>query len=87
LSFEPSALTAEALERVKKKKIGAFLRALNSPEYIANQFTRYAFHETSLFEVAKVLQSLTVDDVRKVADECFRESQLAVCQVVPKEKV
>ncbi|GGJ56438.1 putative Zn-dependent peptidase [Anoxybacillus voinovskiensis] len=87
LSFEPSMLTAEALERAKKKKIGAFLRALNSPEYIANQFTRYAFHETSLFEVAKVLQSLTVDDVRKVADECFHESQLAVCQVVPKEKV
>ncbi|MER2000364.1 MAG: pitrilysin family protein, partial [Lysinibacillus sp.] len=33
--------TAEAIERMKRKKIGQFLRALNSIEFIANQFTRY----------------------------------------------
>ncbi len=31
-------------ERVKKKKMGGFLRSLNSPESVANQFTRYAFN-------------------------------------------
>ncbi|NQD68067.1 insulinase family protein, partial [Bacillus haikouensis] len=36
-----SLFTEEGLERTKKKKIGAFLRAVNSPEFIANQFTRY----------------------------------------------
>ncbi|MCZ0755395.1 EF-P 5-aminopentanol modification-associated protein YfmH [Anoxybacillus sp. J5B_2022] len=86
LSFQESKLTVEELERVKKKKIGSFLRALNSPEYIANQFTRYAFHETSLFDVVPVLESLTVADIAQVANECFHESQLAVCQVVPKEE-
>ncbi|KXG10616.1 putative zinc protease AlbF [Anoxybacillus sp. P3H1B] len=85
LTFQDSPLAQEDLERVKKKKIGAFLRSLNSPEYIANQFTRYAFHEMSLFEVVPVLESLTIHDIMKVANECFHQKQLAVCQVVPKE--
>src|SRR5690606_20697928 len=38
-------LSESALTRIKKHKIGTFLRALNSPEFIANQFTRYAFNE------------------------------------------
>jgi predicted Zn-dependent peptidase len=86
LSCFDSSLTAEDLERVKKKKIGAFLRSLNSPEYIANQFTRYAFHEVSLFDVVPVLQSLTSEDIMQVAKECFRESQFSICQVVPNER-
>lgn len=86
LSFDDSVLTNEDLERVKKKKIGAFLRSLNSPEYIANQFTRYSFHEMSLFDVVPMLESITADDIAEVANECFNERQLAVCQVVPKEE-
>ncbi|MBD5009919.1 peptidase M16, partial [Xanthomonas citri pv. citri] len=42
-------ITAEKIELARKKKIGTFLKALNSPEYIANQFTRYAFLDISLF--------------------------------------
>lgn len=44
-------ITAEKIELARKKKIGTFLKALNSPEYIANQFTRYAFLDMSLFDV------------------------------------
>ncbi|MEH7440887.1 pitrilysin family protein [Bacillus sp. JJ1122] len=79
-------LTADSLERTKKKKIGAFLRAVNSPEYIANQFTRYAFNEMDLFEVVPVLESLTLDDIKQAADRLIAEERLTVCQVVPKEK-
>ncbi|WP_027408752.1 EF-P 5-aminopentanol modification-associated protein YfmH [Anoxybacteroides tepidamans] len=84
LAFHDSEITETDLERVKKKKIGAFLRSLNSPEYIANQFTRYAFYEMSLFDVVSMLEALTVNDLMEVARECFHESQLAVCQVIPK---
>ncbi|MGG3938639.1 EF-P 5-aminopentanol modification-associated protein YfmH [Anoxybacillus kestanbolensis] len=72
------------VERMKRKKIGTFLRSLNSLEYIANQFTRYAFHHMSLFDVVKTLQSLTCEDLNTVARECFVREQFAVCQVVPK---
>lgn len=74
----------EQVERMKRKKIGSFLRSLNSLEYIANQFTRYAFDQMSLFDVVEALQSLTSDDIKAVARECFVPEQFTVCQVVPK---
>lgn len=77
-------ISKEALERVKKNKIGTFLRALNSPEYIANQFTRYAFHEMDLFRVVPILEEITFDDVKKVADQFIAEDRITVCKVLPK---
>jgi predicted Zn-dependent peptidase len=77
-------ITAESLERTKKKKIGAFLRAVNSPEYIANQFTRYAFNDMNLFDVVPVLEAITIEDIQQVATNFISENRMAVCQVVPK---
>ncbi len=79
-------LSEEALERAKKKKIGAFLRAINSPEYIANQFTRYAFNEMDLFNVVPTLEELTYSDIIEVANSVVNEERFTVCQVVPKNK-
>ncbi|MFE8695116.1 EF-P 5-aminopentanol modification-associated protein YfmH [Cytobacillus sp. FJAT-53684] len=78
-------ITTESLERTKKKKIGAFLRAVNSPEYIANQFTRYAFNEMNLFDVVPTLESITLADIEKAANELIAEDRFTVCQVVPKK--
>ncbi|WP_421384692.1 EF-P 5-aminopentanol modification-associated protein YfmH [Bacillus salacetis] len=83
---EGSTLTKEALERTKKKKIGAFLRAINSPEYIANQFTRYAFNEMNLFNVVPTLEKITFNDIQSVVGELFEEERFTVCQVLPKGK-
>ncbi|MBM7694764.1 putative Zn-dependent peptidase [Peribacillus deserti] len=77
-------LNEDALSRTKKKKIGAFLRALNSPEYIANQFTRYAFNEMNLFDVLPVLEQITFDDIKNTAQRLIDDSRMTVCQVVPK---
>lgn len=82
----PNAYTSDQLERTKKKKIGAFLRAINSPEYIANQFTRYAFNDMNLFDVVPTLEKITLEDVQKVAAEMISEDRFSVCQVVPKVK-
>ncbi|MBN8191397.1 insulinase family protein [Bacillus sp. NTK074B] len=81
---EESLFTEEGLERTKKKKIGSFLRAINSPEYIANQFTRYAFNEMDLFEVVPTLEALKYEDIQAVADSIISEERFTVCQVVPK---
>ncbi|MGM0851483.1 MAG: EF-P 5-aminopentanol modification-associated protein YfmH [Bacillota bacterium] len=81
---QQSLFTEEGLERTKKKKIGAFLRAINSPEFIANQFTRYAFNEMDLFEVVPTLESLKYDDIQAVASTIISEERFTVCQVVPK---
>lgn len=80
------SLTEEQLVRAKRKKIGTFLRAVNSPEYIANQFTRYAFNEMNLFDVVPTLEKITLQDVQRLAGEVISEERFSVCQVIPKSK-
>ncbi|MGP7817614.1 EF-P 5-aminopentanol modification-associated protein YfmH [Niallia sp. 01092] len=74
----------ETLERTKKKKIGAFLRAVNSPEYIANQFTRYSFNGMNLFDVVPTIEKITIEDISAAAKRLIEEERITVCQVVPK---
>lgn len=81
-----NAVTEEQLERAKRKKIGTFLRAVNSPEYIANQFTRYAFNDMNLFDVVPTLEKITLQDIQALAKEVISEERLSVCQVIPKSK-
>lgn len=76
----------DALERVKRNKIGTFLRAMNSPEYIANQFTRYAFNEMDLFKVVPILEEINFQDVKRVALELIAHDRITVCKVLPKNK-
>jgi predicted Zn-dependent peptidase len=78
-------VSEEQLERAKKKKIGAFLRSINSPEFIANQFTRYAFNDMDLFEVVPVLEKLTIKEIQAVANQSFEEQFFTECHVVPKK--
>ena len=68
-------LLLNALERAKKKKIGAFLRAVNSPEYIANQFTRYAFNEMNLFDVVPTIEKIALEDIQKTAADFFAKER------------
>ncbi|MFC3882328.1 EF-P 5-aminopentanol modification-associated protein YfmH [Bacillus songklensis] len=85
LKMKENPMTKEQLDRVRKKKIGAFLRSLNSPEFIANQFTRYAFNDMNLFDVVDVLETLTTEDIERVTNELVDENNMTVCQIVPKQ--
>lgn len=84
LSAKGNVFTAEALERTKKKKIGAFLRSINSPEYIANQFTRYAFNGMNLFDVVSTLENITINDIRNIASDFIEEERFTEFHVMPK---
>ncbi|MGE7093350.1 EF-P 5-aminopentanol modification-associated protein YfmH [Lysinibacillus sp. NPDC048646] len=85
--YEGNAQFASAdLERIKRKKIGFFLRALNSIEFIANQFTRYSFNDMNLFDVVPVLEELTIEDLTSAFATIQGESQQTVFKVLPTEK-
>ncbi|WP_400247324.1 M16 family metallopeptidase [Niallia sp. JL1B1071] len=84
MKAKTSDFASETLERTKKKKIGAFLRAINSPEYIANQFTRYAFNEMNLFDVVPTVEEITVEDIKNAATKLLEKDRITTCQVVPK---
>lgn len=79
-------LTEEALERLIKRKIGLFIRSLNSPEFIANQFTNYAFHDTMLFDHVDVYRSITLEDVKEALQWFVQPNNSTVMQIVPMEK-
>lgn len=73
------------LDRVRKKKIGFFLRALNSVEYIANQFTRYAFNDMDLFDAVPVLEKMTVADLQQAFETIQGVGQQTVFSILPKK--
>ncbi|WP_139488913.1 EF-P 5-aminopentanol modification-associated protein YfmH [Brevibacillus dissolubilis] len=68
----------EDFERSKRKKIGQFLRSLNSIEFIANQFTNYKFNDIDLFQIVPTLESIKQQDVDQRLREHFNFDQMAV---------
>lgn len=69
-------------ERARKKKIGGYLRMLNSPESIAHEFTRYQFRGGDLFEVLPIYESITLEEVNERLHKHVNWDQLAVSLVV-----
>jgi predicted Zn-dependent peptidase len=64
--FKRDPIKRDNAQRVVNKEIGCFLRSINSPQFIANQFTRYHFNGTNLFDVIHILEKLTEKDLEEV---------------------
>ncbi|MGJ9381473.1 peptidase M16 [Salipaludibacillus neizhouensis] len=80
--FIEQPIDQEAIDRIRKKKIGYFLKAMNSPEFIANQFTRYRFNDMDLFHVIPMLESLTLEQLKETMKEHFTlDTQMSQCIV------
>jgi predicted Zn-dependent peptidase len=60
-----SGISSDIFERTRRKKIGAFLRMMNSPESIASEFTRYRHKGGDLFTLVEVYESLTLDEINQ----------------------
>lgn len=73
-----TGLSATAFERSRKKKIGGFLRMMNSSEAIANEFTKYKFDGNDLFDILPVYESITLDEANARMREHFDWNQLAI---------
>ncbi|GAA3406524.1 EF-P 5-aminopentanol modification-associated protein YfmH [Paenibacillus hodogayensis] len=67
-----------SFERSKRKKIGGFMRMMNSPEAMANEFTKYEFKDASLFEVLNAYESVTLEDANRRLREHADFSRFAV---------
>ncbi|OKP69090.1 zinc protease [Paenibacillus sp. P3E] len=77
-----SGFAEKDFERARKKKIGGYLRMLNSPESIAHEFTRYQFRGGDLFEVLPLYESITLEEVNTRLRSHVDWEQLAVSLVV-----
>ncbi|MGG1516780.1 pitrilysin family protein [Paenibacillus oryzisoli] len=74
-----------AFERSRKKKIGNFLRMMNSPESIANEYTKYRFRGIDLFDILPAYEQITLEDVNARFREHFDWSKLAVSIIRSRE--
>ena len=67
---------AEAFNLLKKQFIGEFISGLNSPEYIANQYTKLYFEGVSLFDLLDIVESITLESVNETAQSSLNLSQI-----------
>jgi predicted Zn-dependent peptidase len=81
-----SGIGTDDFERSRRKKIGGFLRMLNSPEAIANEFTRYRFRDSSLFDILPMYEGLSLEEVNNRLREHFDWNRLAVSLVESERK-
>jgi predicted Zn-dependent peptidase len=79
-SFE---ITKEDFLRTKRQIIGGFIQALNSLEYIANQFTKYHFLGASLFNILDIADTITVNDVLEARNLLSNEKSYSKVIVLP----
>jgi predicted Zn-dependent peptidase len=81
-----SGLNEASFERTKRKKIGSYLRMLNSPEAIAGEFTRYRFRGADLFRLLPVYESITLAEANERLRDHFDWNRMAV-SIVSKDPV
>jgi len=62
---QAEGLDERAFERSKRKRIGALLRLLNSPETIGNEYTKFIYRGIDWFDLLPAFQSLTLDEVNE----------------------
>lgn len=71
-------VSASDFERTRRKRIGNYLRMLNSPESIANEFTRHKFRGGDLFELLPIYESITLEEVNERLRTHFDWEQSAI---------
>lgn len=81
-STQTAVFTLEEIGRMKKKKIGQLLRAMNSLEYTANKYIHYYTVGVDLFELIPTIQALTKDQFNTFVQNWIQDERLAVCKIV-----
>ncbi|GGD67804.1 EF-P 5-aminopentanol modification-associated protein YfmH [Paenibacillus nasutitermitis] len=73
-----TGLNVQTFERTRRKKIGGYLRMLNSPEAIAGEFTRYRFRGADLFKLLPIYEDITLAEANERLREHFNWDRMAV---------
>ncbi|SFM31204.1 Predicted Zn-dependent peptidase [Gracilibacillus orientalis] len=85
LNLQTTSMDQQGFERIKRKKIGQILRAMNSLEFIANQYTHYQLLGIDFFESIEWLENLTHADMQDFTKNWINEEQLSTCFVKANE--
>ncbi|WP_034550836.1 EF-P 5-aminopentanol modification-associated protein YfmH [Carnobacterium funditum] len=70
---------------VKKRMIGQVLQSLNSLEYIASHYSQQNYGEATLFDLVPIIDSITLNQIKVLAEEFMQEKYMSVFHILPKE--
>lgn len=82
-NFNDLKIDEKDFERIKKKNIGLFINLFNSPESIANLFSRYYFEGTIALNLVDEVANITLDDIYNTF-KYFDINYTSVCVVKKK---
>lgn len=82
-NFNNLKIDEKDFERIKKKNIGLFINLFNSPESIANLFSRYYFEGTIALNLVDEVANITLDDIYNTF-KYFDINYTSVCVVKKK---
>jgi predicted Zn-dependent peptidase len=81
--MEDYQICEEEFNRVKKKNIGMLIGVFNSPESIANLFSRYYFEGIMIFDLIDCVSTLTLDQLNELK-QLFNLDYTSTCIISPK---
>lgn len=81
-STNKASFTTEEIDRMKKKKIGQLLRAMNSLEFIANKYLHYHTVGIDFFELIPAVESFTTEQFNTFVQNWIQDNRVAVCKIV-----
>ena len=81
--YKVEGLCENEFERIKKKKIGNFLKYFDSISFIANNFITYKFKDINLLDYVDVLKSVTFDEVNERLKSHLNEENCVISIVEP----
>ena len=77
-------IAEDDFERNKRKTIGNFINSYNSPESIANTFSRYYFEGICSFDLVDYVSKMTLADINEV--KRYFSKEYASSYIVKKDK-
>lgn len=84
--YKKEGLDKKEFERIKKKKIGNFLKYFDSVNFIANNFIAYKFKEINLLDYLDVLKSIEFKEVEDRLHSHLKEEYCVISIVEPSAK-
>ena len=84
--YKKEGLDEKEFERIKKKKIGNFLKYFDSVNFIANNFISYKFKDINLLDYLDVLKSIEFSEVEKRLHNHLKEEYCVISIVEPSGK-
>lgn len=82
-NIEDIVIKEEDFKRIKRKNIGSFINVFNSPESIANLFSRYYFEGSIAMDLVDAMATVTLANVNAMR-QYFTRDLASVCVVKAK---